>query len=96
MATKKFPPFLQATDWFSIVKSDTVNFADDAGNPQHYALATVFVGTTGDVNAVSANDTITVFKNIPSGTFLPLLCKRVNSAGTTASDMVAMVGISVV
>jgi len=73
MATKKFPPFLQATDWFSITPSDSVNFVDDAGNPQDYPIGAVFVGTGGDVNAVSSSGVATVFKNVPDGTFMPIL-----------------------
>jgi hypothetical protein len=60
-----------------------------------YVLAAIFVGTTGDVAIVSASDVVKTFKNVPSGTFLPVLAKRVNSTNTSASDMIGMVGISV-
>ncbi len=94
-AAKKFPPFQQATDWFTIAKSDTVNFvADTSNNPVGYTIACIYVGTTGDVAIVSATDTALTFKNVPSGTFLPVLAKRVNSANTTASDMIGLVGLS--
>ncbi len=101
MAKKKFPPFLQADDYFVITKSDTVNFvADTSGNPQLYPVAAVYVGTGGDVALVSptldpdGNDKVVTFKNVPSGTALPILTKRVNSTNTTASNMVGLVGLA--
>ena len=54
----------------------------------------LYVGVGGDVAAVSRDltgaETAVVFKNVPSGTILPVRCRRVNSTGTTATDIVAL------
>jgi len=104
MAHKKQPPFAQADDFFVIAKSDTVNFADDAtNNPQAYPLACIYVGGAGDVSVVAAGkkidgttDNAVTFAGLAAGTFLPVLAKRVNSTGTTATSLVGMVGFSAV
>lgn len=51
----------------------------------------VYVGSTGDVSVVCADDgSSVVFKAVPTGTTLPVLVRRVNAAGTTASQLVGM------
>lgn len=51
----------------------------------------LYVGVGGDV-AVQMYDTGTaiVFKNVPTGTILPIRIKRVNSTSTTATNMVSL------
>lgn len=94
MATKKFPPFFQADDWFTIAPSDTVNFADDtSNNPKAYPLAAIFVGTGGNITLVSGSGVAKTFLNVPSGTFMPCLAKRVNNTNTAAADILGMVGL---
>jgi hypothetical protein len=49
----------------------------------------LFCGVGGHVNIVPADGFAPViFKNIPDGTFLPVLVKMVYSTSTTATDMV--------
>lgn len=97
MATKKFPPFLQATDWFTIDPDDDVDFVDDdVNNTEAYPLAAIFVGVGGDVAIVSGNDTVKTFKNVANGTTLPVLAKRVNATNTTATNLLGLVGIGIV
>ena len=51
----------------------------------------LFIGTGGDVVAVLTGDTDAVtFKNVPSGTVLPVRAKIVKSTSTTATDIVAL------
>jgi hypothetical protein len=50
----------------------------------------LYVGGAGDVAVVSANDTVTIFEDVPAGSILPVICKRVNATGTTATAMVAL------
>lgn len=52
----------------------------------------LYVGTGGDINVVLAdNDNGIVFKNVPDGTFLPVLVKQVLATGTvTAADFVVL------
>lgn len=71
-----------ATRHADVTKSDVTVF--DA--PQ-----AIFVGTGGDIALRLIGDSTTVtYKNIPDGTFLPVLADQVLSTGTTASDIVRM------
>ena len=66
----------------SVVKSDSVNFVQE--------VRQIYVGTGGDVVVVEQDNTAVTFKNVNSGTTIgPFYIKRVNSTGTTASDMIA-------
>jgi len=92
---KKIPPFVQADEWFTIAPSDTVNFVDDtSNNPTAYSCASIYVGTSGDIALVSPNGVVKTFKNVPSGTFMPVVCKRVNATNTTATDLLGLVGLT--
>ncbi len=71
-----------ATRHADVTKSDVTVF--DA--PQ-----AIFVGTGGDIALrLIGNSTTVTYKNIPDGTFLPVLADQVLSTGTTASDIVMM------
>lgn len=50
----------------------------------------LFVGVGGDVVAIDANGTAVTFKNVASGTILPIRTVRVNSTNTTATNLVAL------
>ena len=50
----------------------------------------LWVGTGGDVVALNAAGQAVTFKNVPDGSILPIATKRVNSTGTTATDIVAL------
>ena len=70
----------------AITKSDTFNSTTILNG------AALYVGTGGDVAVVMqgiagslSNDVI--FKNVPSGTFLPIAVDFLCSTGTTASDI---------
>lgn len=57
-----------------------------------YAKA-LWVGGGGDVAVVpvlNADDTPIVFKNVPSGSILPVAVRQVRSTSTTATDIVAL------
>ena len=72
----------QAPEFAACTPSDSTTFT------QHTAL---FVGVGGDVAAVPYNgQTAVTFKNIASGTFLPIRVKQVYSTGTTATDIVLL------
>mgnify|MGYP003651598960 FL=1 len=78
-----------------IIKSDTIDNSTNIGG------ACLFIGTGGDVRVILAGvtdgngnkpgllDGVT-FKNLPSGSFLPVICDYVLSAGTTASELLAI------
>jgi hypothetical protein len=50
----------------------------------------LYVGTGGDVKVRSLIDQDITFKNVASGTILPVMCKRVFTTGTTASNIVGL------
>jgi hypothetical protein len=50
----------------------------------------IYVGSTGNVSVVFADDTAITFTGVPAGVILPVRAKRVNSTNTTASAMVAL------
>jgi len=71
-----------ATRHAEVTKSDSTVF----DSPQ-----AIFVGTGGDIALrLIGNSTTVTYKNIPDGTFLPVLADKVLSTGTTASDIVRM------
>jgi len=66
----------------AVTKSDVTVF--DA--PQ-----AIYVGTGGDIALRLIGDsTVVTYTNVPNGTFLPVLCDKVMSTNTTASDIVRM------
>lgn len=84
-------PALQGKYHFDITPSDTVDFKDDPENVNGVPTCRVYVGTGGDVAAVTADGRVKIYKNVPSGTFLPVTCKRINLTGTaTADDMLGV------
>ena len=72
-----------ADNFAAVTKSDTT---DLAGGP----CRALFVGVGGDVVAVTVADVAVTFKNVVSGTTLPVIARRVNSTSTTATDIVAL------
>lgn len=52
--------------------------------------ASLFIGGTGDVKVDMLNGGTVTFVNIPDGTFLPILVKRVYSTGTDATNIIAL------
>lgn len=51
----------------------------------------LYVGETGDVSVMMVDSTDAVFKNVPSGTLLPIQFSLVYSEGTTASSLLALI-----
>lgn len=102
MAKKKFAPFLQADDYFAVVPNDlSLNFEQDSvNNPQGYPLACLYIGVAGNVKVASptkqidgVTDNTQTFVGVAAGTTLPVLCKRVIATGTTATNILGLVGI---
>nr|WP_140393859.1 hypothetical protein [Nitrospira cf. moscoviensis SBR1015] len=52
----------------------------------------LFIGTGGNISValIDNPNSFSVYKNVPSGTFLPLRAVFVNASGTTATDIVAV------
>lgn len=77
-------PNQSASLYFAITPHNSTDFT------QGYVRG-IYVGVTGDVVAVGQNGTAITFKNVPQGSVLPIEAKRVNSTGTTATDLVGLV-----
>ncbi len=50
----------------------------------------LFVGGAGNVSMVGGDGATVVFTGVPAGAILPIAHTRVNSTGTTATNMTAM------
>lgn len=51
----------------------------------------IYVGTGGDISIdLAGSGSAIIFKGAVAGTILPVAAKRVNSSGTTASNLVAL------
>lgn len=71
-----------AEDFFAITPHNSTNFT--------YAVRGIYVGVTGDVVAVTEGGAAITFKAVPAGMILPVRAIRVNSTGTTATDLVGL------
>ena len=72
-----------ASNAFAITPTDNVLFVT---NPRG-----IYVGTTGDLTVIMAQDNSTVlFKAVPTGSLLPLAVSCVMQTGTTATSLVGV------
>ncbi len=72
-----------AEDFAAVTPSD--------GTDLTFRCRALFIGTAGNVSALAADgSTVVVFKNLPSGSVLPIRTSRVRATGTTATDIVAL------
>lgn len=82
---------LQAGRAAVVTKSDTVNIPDPAGGVNNGCVLYVGTAGTGGVLRVLTigGDDVT-FKNVASGTFIPVQVLRVFSSTTSATDIIAL------
>ena len=52
--------------------------------------ACIYVGNSGDVEAIMESGNTVIFANAATGTFLPILVKQVLAANTTATNLLAL------
>lgn len=71
-----------AAQWEAVTPSNSTNFT--------YFPRGIYVGVSGDVVAVDMDSNAVTFKAVPAGAVLPIRPKRINSTGTTATDLVAI------
>lgn len=51
----------------------------------------LYIGVGGNVEVILQGDSSSIILiGVPTGTFLPLMIKQVNTAGTTATDIIAL------
>jgi hypothetical protein len=75
---------------FAITPSDTADQITSGIVKMSNAFQ-VYVGTTGNVSVICAEDSTPVtFTGVPAGTFLPVLVSRVRSTSTTATNLVGI------
>lgn len=56
-----------------------------------YITRALYIGGAGDLTVdLYGGQTAILFANVPAGTVLPLMVKRVRSTGTTATSIVTM------
>ena len=78
-------PRVFAHDAVVVTKSDTV----DIPNTSERGCC-LYIGDSGDVKVKMEGGTEVTFKNVPTGTFLPILVTRVFSTGTSAAEILAL------
>jgi hypothetical protein len=71
-----------ASKHFAVTPHDSTNFT--------YLTRAIYVGVAGHVTVVTEDDVAVLYKNVPAGGRIDVVAKRVNSTGTTATDMVGM------
>ena len=72
-----------ALSFAAVTPSDTVAIS---GGPAR----ALYVGTAGNVVAVTSDGVAVTFTGVQGGSILPIYCLRVNSTSTTASNIVAL------
>ena len=75
-------PLVSSPKAVAVTPSDSTNLSFDT--------RAIYVGTSGNVVAVFCDDSTVTFANVPAGTILPIIVKRINSTSTTASNIVAI------
>ncbi|MDD9715143.1 hypothetical protein PVW48_00140 [Dinoroseobacter sp. PD6] len=60
------------------------------GRELNYATRAVYVGSGGDLSMELLNGDVVTFKNLASGTLLPVRARRVRNSDTTASDLIGL------
>lgn len=66
----------------------TSAYAVTASNTAAFPPSAIYVGSTGNVNVVTADGQTVLFTGAPSGSMLPVMCIQVLSTNTTASALV--------
>lgn len=67
---------------FAVTPSDSTSYTNIA--------RALYVGSGGTVALVTTRDAVVTFTGLTGGTILPVWHKRVNSTGTTATNLVAL------
>jgi hypothetical protein len=69
----------------AVTPSDTAGSGDLT-----YISRSIYVGTGGNMIAITMADVEVTFTAIPDGTILPIRAKRIKATGTTASNIVSL------
>jgi hypothetical protein len=74
----------------AVTPSNTLDGPFTSGTPTPNLFAALYVGGTGDIAVVDQSGNVTIFTAVPVGTVLAVSGKRVNSTGTSATNLVAL------
>jgi len=78
--------YAQATMATELTQVSGTDYTGGAGVP--------FIGVFGDIKVdLLDGGTGVTFKNVPSGSILPIIASKVYSGGTTATDIVMLEGL---
>ena len=75
-------PFEVFNQWVAVTPSNTVDLP--------WLSHSVWVGGAGNVAAVMQDGVVATFTGVAAGEVLPIMAKRINSSGTTATSLVAL------
>jgi hypothetical protein len=68
--------------WKAVTPSDTVDLPE--------GVIALWISGAGTVAAVMSNNTMPSTLTVPAGAWLPMIVRRVNATGTTATGIVAL------
>ena len=68
--------------WTAVVPHNTTDLA--------VRSEALYVGGVGDVAAVMQDGAVAVFVGVPAGSILPIICRRVNATGTSATGILSL------
>jgi hypothetical protein len=60
------------------------------GSDLAYPNASIYIGGNGNIKVTTEEGDVVTFVGVVAGTILPVSCKRVWSASTTATNLVAI------
>ena len=70
--------------------NDAAAVTPSDSTPLTKSARALYVGTGGNLNLVTTDGQTALFKNLPSGSILPVRTSYVLATGTTATDVVAL------
>lgn len=86
-----FPHRLKIADNNFVVTGDSyIIYQNSAVSGQPNAGCVLYVGTGGDITAVTAGGDTVTFSQVPTGTFVPVNVVQVLANGTNAEKLVAL------
>lgn len=76
-------------DAVAVTASDGTNDPNGGAN----GFQGLYIGGAGDVKVTTSAGTAVVFHAVPVGTVLRIRCQRVWSTGTTATNVLGLIGV---
>ena len=82
----------KSVDWrdVSAPASRISNIIPDDAVDLEYVARAIYIGTGGNICVVTSSGDEVIFKNVPSGSILPVRASRIKATGTSAADLVML------